>query len=223
MIRFRVAPAARRAGAGVVMLALWLAGCATPVSRPPVADPDAAWASRQQVLIPMANWELNGRMSMSAANEGWQASLRWQHRDHRQTINLAGPLGGGALRLTQDERGASLRDADKQTHYAPDVRTLMRDMTGWDVPLDGLHYWVLGVPMPDMPREEDIDAWGRPKTLKQLGWSIEFLEYTRVGRLDLPAKLFLKRRLPGVDNGETGGPPGDAVLEVRLVISQWVL
>jgi len=223
MMRFRFAPVARRAGAGAALLALWLAGCATPPIRPPAADTQAAWTTRQQVLVPMQNWELNGRLSMSAAKEGWQASLRWQHRDHRQTINLAGPFGGGALRLTQDEHGASLRDSDQNTHFARDVRTLMRQMTGWDVPLDGLHYWVLGVPIPDTPRKADIDEWGRPKTMTQLGWNIEFLEYTRVDGHDLPAKLFLKRQLPGVDNGEMDGPPGDAVLEVRLVISRWVL
>ena len=223
MASFRSVVAAHRVAAGAVLLALWLAGCASAPTRPPAADPDAEWASRQKVLIPMANWELDGRMSMSAAKEGWQASLRWQHRDHRQTINLAGPFGGGALRLTQDAQGATLRDADQQTHRARDVRTLMRNMTGWDVPLDGLHYWVLGVPMPNEPSDEEIDAWGRPTVLKQLGWKIEFLEYTRVGRFDLPAKLFLKRRLKGVDNGETDGPREDAVLEVRLVISRWVL
>lgn len=223
MMRFRFAPVAHRAGAGAALLALWLAGCATPPIRPPVADTQTAWMTRQQVLVPMQNWELNGRLSMSAAKEGWQASLRWQHRDHRQIINLAGPFGGGALRLTQDEHGASLRDSDQNTHFARDVRTLMRQMTGWDVPLDGLHYWVLGVPIPDTPRKADIDEWGRPKTMTQLGWNIEFLEYTHVDGHDLPAKLFLKRRLPGVDNGETDGPPGDAVLEVRLVISRWVL
>jgi outer membrane lipoprotein LolB len=223
MIADFLPPAAYRAGLGAALAAALLSACATPPTRAPAPDPGAEWAQRQRVLSPIKNWELNGRLSMSAANEGWQASLRWQHRDHRQTINLAGPLGGGALRLTKDEHGASLRDADQQTYRAHDLRTLMRRMTGWDVPLDGLHYWVLGVPMPEVPRQEQIDDWGRPKTMHQLGWDIEFLEYTRVGLHDLPAKLFLKRRLPGVDNGDIDGPRGDAVLEVRLVISHWAL
>jgi len=223
MIRFGNAPATRRAGGRSILLLLLLGGCASIPERPPVSDVDAAWATRQQALTPIRNWEINGRLSMSAAKDGWQASLRWQHRNHRQTINLAGPFGGGALRLTQDEHGATLRDAEQNTHRAHDVQTLMYKMTGWDVPLDGLHYWVLGVPMPDIPREEALDPWGRPTKMKQLGWNIEFLEYAQVDGYDLPVKLFLKRKLPGVDNGEIDGPPGDAVLEVRLVISRWML
>ncbi len=91
--------------------------------------------------------------------------------------------------------------------------------TGWRVPLDGLNYWVLGLPAPDAAASEELDSRGRLKTLAQSGWDIRFLEYTRYGSFDLPSKLFMKRQNAGVE----ASPVKDAALEVRLIVERWTL
>ncbi len=161
--------------------------------------------------MPLTAWEIDGRLAMRAADEGWHASLRWVRRQDRHAIDLAGPLGGGYLRLTQDRHGAQLRDAEQHVYHARDARALLLRATGWDMPIDGLNYWVLGLPAPGSPVTEDIDPWGRLKTLHQLGWDVEFIKYARYGRYELPSKLFIRRK------------PSADTLELRMVINRWVL
>ncbi|MBI3545069.1 MAG: outer membrane lipoprotein LolB [Gammaproteobacteria bacterium] len=200
------------------MIAL-AAGCVTPASLPPVENPAAAWQARQAVLNPINAWKIQGRLSIRTAAEGGQASLLWVRDGVQQRLDLTGPLGRGHLRLTQNNEGAELRDADKKTWRADNAEQLLYRTTGWWVPLDGLNYWVLGLPMPYTPAMQELDDQGRLKTLVQAGWEIQFLEYAQYGSLDLPQKFFVKRK---VDATEERIDPAKSV-EVRLVIEHWTL
>lgn len=202
---------------GSLAIALSVAACATIPARPPVADRAQVWQARKQVLTPLNTWEIHGRLALKTADEGWQLALRWIRAADRHDIDLSGPLGSGRVRVTQDRSGASLRDAEQRTYHAASAHQLLYRATGWDMPIDGLNYWVLGVPVPGVPWQERLDEWGRLQTLEQLGWDVQFLEYTRQGSYELPSKLYISRH-PG-DRGEQA-MPGET-LELRLVIQRW--
>jgi outer membrane lipoprotein LolB len=208
-----------RFAAGLLGLTALAAGCATAPSLPPVENPAATWQARQTELRPITTWKIQGRLAMRTAEEGWQASLNWVREGERYRIDLIGPLGRGHLRLTRDDQGAELRDADQHVWRAENPEQLLYRTTGWRVPLDGLNYWVLGLPLPDTAASQELDPQGRLKTLAQSGWEIRFLEYTHYGSLDLPSKLFIKRQ----GHDANGNPAEDATLEVRLVIENWAL
>lgn len=209
-----------RRGVGLLGLAAFISGCATaPPLPPPVENPAAAWQLRQMELKPVIAWKIQGRLAMHADDKGWQASVYWMRDGTRQRIDLTGPLGRGHLQLRQDSHGAELRDADQRTWRAQNAEQLLYRTTGWQVPLDGLNYWVLGLPTPDATAHEELDNRGRLKTLVQSGWDIRFLEYTRYGSFDLPSKLFMKRQGAGAE----ADPGKNAALEVRLIIERWTL
>lgn len=198
-------------------LAAFAAGCATAPMPPPVENPAATWQSRQAELKPVTAWKIQGRLAMRAADEGWQASVYWVREGERHRIDITGPLGRGHLRLEQDSHGAELRDADQRTWRAENAEQLLYHTTGWLLPIDGMNYWVLGLPSPAAAASAELDGQGRLKTLVQSGWDIQFLEYTRYGSLDLPSKLFIKRQ-----RGDTEiNLANNAALEVRLVIEHW--
>jgi outer membrane lipoprotein LolB len=198
---------------------LLISGCATVPSPPPVENPAAAWQARQARLRAVSAWTLQGRLAMRAAAEGWQASVHWMHDGARQQIDLTGPLGRGHLRLTQDSGGAELRDADRKTWRAENAQQLLYRATGWLVPLDGLNYWILGLPAPGPAAKLELDDQGRLKTLDQSGWDIRFLEYARQGSLDLPSRIFIKTQ--GGANATASAQ--DVDVEVRLIIERWTL
>ena len=205
---------------GLIGLAALAAGCATaPSLPPPVENPASAWQARQTELEPVSAWEIQGRLAMHSDDEGWQATVYWRRDGERQRIDLAGPLGRGHVRVTQDSSGAELRDADQRTWHAQNAEQLLYRATGWRVPLDGLNYWVLGLPAPGAAASEELDNRGRLKKLVQSGWDIRFLEYTRYGLFDLPSKLFMKRQ----DESAQDNPPNDNAIEVRLIIERWTL
>ena len=76
---------------------------------------------------------------------------------------------------------------------AEDLQLLSRKVLGWDLPLDGLQYWVRGLQWPALepPSPQDDDDKGRPKLLKQGDWQVAYLDWTPAGVSGLPSKLDL--------------------------------
>lgn len=203
--------------AGLLILVAFIAGCATPVALPPVTDVDAAWQLRQAALKPVTAWHIQGRLALRAADQGWHATLNWERDGERHRLDFTGPLGRGHLRLRQDDRGAELQDAEQRIWRADNAEALLYRATGWRVPLDGLNYWIVGLPSSDSVSKQQLDAQGRLKRLAQSGWDIQFLEYTHFGSFDLPSKLFITRQGGRMEEN----PAGDEALEVRLSIERW--
>ena len=205
------------------LLLVALSGCAALPERPPVGDRDAAWSARARELGPLESWEIRGRIALRTADDGWQASLSWLRAADRHDIDLVGPLGSGHVRLRQDAKGAELRDSSQQVIRDSSAENLLLRATGWQLPVNGLSYWVRGLPAPGAASARELDEWGRLRILRQLGWQVEFLDYDRLDSLDLPSKLFIKRTdAANRDRGDTAGP-GDPTLEVRVVIDRWLL
>ncbi len=208
-----------RPGAGLVLTAAFIAGCATSLPSTPVADIDVAWQARQLELRRITAWQVRGRLALRAADQGWHASLRWDRDGEKVRLDFTGPLGRGHLRLVQDGHGAELRDADQRVWRAGNPEALLYRATGWALPLEGLNYWVVGLPVPGTVSTQQLDIQGRLKRLVQSGWDIQFLEYTRLGAYDLPSKLFITRRSSPAEDRAAG----QELLEVRLSIERWTL
>lgn len=184
------------------LLLATLVGCAT---RPPAPQADPAlWERHRLAAERMTRWELEGRIALHQNTQGWQANLQWLQRDDEFTIRLSGPLGQGGAYLEGDDTGVALTLSDRSTHRASDPETLMRQRMGWSVPVQGLRYWVRGLPVPHLAEMRRLDGQGRLSELTQNGWRILFTRYS-AGTPALPTRLELTR--------------GD--LRVKLIVEQW--
>ena len=207
----------------LALAATLAAGCVTVADHPAQEDSSETWQLRRSELLLLNTWDIRGRVSARTVNEGWQASLRWARDKQRHEIDLWGPLGRGHVRLTFDDSGAELRDTDQSTYRADDAQQLLFKTTGWWLPLDGLNYWILGVPVPDTPNQHVLDESGRLMTLKQLGWNIRFMRYRRFGRHEFPGKLFIKREAGDLVQESREYEREVPILEVRLVVEKWMV
>lgn len=189
------------------MLSGMIGACATV---PPAAPPDESWSQRQAALWQLDAWQLQGRVSVRSQEEGGQASLVWRRQGENDRFDLIGPFGA-AVRVTQGDHGAELRYKQK-SYRAADAQALLAEVTGWRLPLAGLPYWVLGVPIPGVSAEKRFDAQGRLRELRQLGWVVEITDYVQLDNYELPRRL----NLSTVADGE-------ARVEVRLLVERWAL
>ena len=180
-----------------LLTVLLVAGCATTPA-PRGSQPAAA----------MTAWQLNGRVSLTRGEEGWHAGLYWQEQADTFYLKVSGPLGQGGFQLNGDARGVVLVDADGQSFAAQDVDALLIQVTGWQLPVRGLRYWIRGLPEPAAGRaQETRDEAGQLLSLEQSGWTVNYQRYQLVGDVLLPAKLQLLH----------------ADIAVRIVIDQWEL
>lgn len=170
----------------------WLAACKT-VPPQPAPGPAEPWEVRRAALQQRDRFDLNGRIAVAAAQEGFNAKLRWKQQGTRSNLALDGPLGVGGVRITSDGHTLNVVNSRGQQLDSDAARSEIAARLGFEPPLESLRYWVLGVPDPSHPADEVLDDSQRLATLRQDGWQIDYGTYTTVGGQWLPSRMTLKR------------------------------
>jgi outer membrane lipoprotein LolB len=174
-----------------------LAACATTRTVPP----STKWEQRAGELQSASDWQLDGRAAVALGTQGWQATLNWQQADNSAEVHLSGPFGIGALVLRQTPEGLSQNGAPPSDA----VLSQVQEKLGFDLPIENLRYWLLGVPNPKSTFDLSRNDQDRAKVLSQAGWSIAYDRYMPVAGDLLPARLVMTA--------------GD--VRVRIVIDHW--
>lgn len=174
-----------------------LSACVSTRLRQPAGE----WPTRLEILQHANAWTLQGRAAAAAGSQGWQASLDWRQRAASSELHLSGPLGIGAQVIAQTPNGLSINGA------APSAQALaqLQDRLGFELPLDDLRYWLLGVPAPNEAFDLTRNEQDRAQHLVQDGWSIDYDRYMAASGDVLPAHIVLSR--------------GD--VRVRVVVDHW--
>jgi len=190
-----------------LLLAVALAGCADLSISPVPGDISADhWKTRQDYLVKLRAWTLTGRLAVQTEREGWTATLHWIQDNENYNMRFIAPLGQGTYELSGDVHKVSMLTADNRFLQANDPERLMLDNLGWNVPLNGLKYWIRGLPEPGTaPDNMILDDKGRITDLQQSGWRISILRYAEIEGIDLPGKLFMQNDR----------------FKLRLVIQDW--
>jgi outer membrane lipoprotein LolB len=164
-------------------------------------QPTGEWSMRVAALQHANVWTLEGRAAVAAGTQGWQASLDWRQGAGSSELHLAGPLGIGAQVIKQTPNGLSINGA------APSAAALaqLQDRLGFELPIDALRYWLLGVPDPNDTFDLQRNDQDRAQHLVQAGWSIDYDRYMAASGDVLPAHIVLTR---------------DDV-RVRIVVDHW--
>ena len=169
----------------VCWCAALLAACATTRQAPPA--PAAGWEHRVSDLQKAADWQLEGRAAVALGEQGWQATLNWRQRDAATEVRLSGPFGAGAVVLKRTVDGLSLNGAPPSDA----VTAQLQERLGFELPLDHLRFWLLGVPDPSEAFEAKRNEQDRALQLTQAGWSIDYDRYMPAGGDVLPAHVVL--------------------------------
>jgi len=195
----------------VLLLVVLLSGCATPPSAPLLDDEarDLLWELRHVQLGELAGWQMKGRVAVKSIQHSWSASLSWQQQAGAFDIRFSSMLGQRLAQLKGDALTASLYLPDDRVLSAANASELLDEELGWSVPMDGLRYWLVGMPAPVLASSgklnKGLDELGRLQWLEQAGWRIEYPRYRSAGILEVPKKMVLTR-----DD-----------LRVRLIIDRW--
>mgnify|MGYP006439611439 CR=1 FL=1 len=185
-----------------------LAGCARQAASTLPHNASLSWQTRRTQLLRVNRWDIQGAIAIKTPQKAFSASVNWEQVGrNRYTINLFGPLGMGAVKLIGKPNAVTLINDKNQRIQAQNPEALLRQQLGWTLPVSTFYYWVRGVPTPGLSKAVTYDQYHHIKSLKQLGWRIQYLDYTAVGRYDLPSKILMQ----------------NAKLHAKLIISRWQL
>jgi outer membrane lipoprotein LolB len=214
--RFRPALAAAML-AGV----LALGGCTiAPVRAPPPAvlssaQRDAAMAAqaaREAALALHPEWRLEGRVALTNDGRGGSGRLEWQQHGGDFSVELSAPVTRQGWRLSGREGDVVLEGLEGGPRRGTDAAALLREATGWEIPVGALASWVRGAraggaaSADGAGAELEFSADGRLVRLHQEGWTLDYADWRpQPGGIDLPMRISASR---------------DAA-RVRLVVDAW--
>lgn len=193
----------------LILASLWLLNACTSV---PDAPLNLDQMRHQAQLAQLTQWRLKGKLGFKSPEETFSANLNWQQQDQTYEMKLTTFLGIGLMNLRADGRSATLK-ADDQVFTDTDATTLIRNVTGWQIPVERLSDWIKG-------SANDLDAatFDDKGLLTQLdtdcggcgNWSIEFSRYKAVDDIWLPHGIVLTNR-SAPDN------------QIRIKVNAWTL
>ena len=200
-----------RNGCGI-WVAMLLSGCAMQSVHPTLptvttADAQVQQAARAETLATHQHWALQGRVGLSNGHNGGSGRIDWQ-QGLTTVIELSAPVTRQSWRLTAGEDFAQLDGLEGGTRKGNDPESLLRDATGFVIPVAALASWVRGAAAATLPSPTlRFGSDGHLSQLQQAGWTIDYSDWRMQSALgiDLPHRL--------------NASQGDA--KVRLVIDQW--
>ena len=196
---------------------LALAGCASvpaPVPAPPGTDRAAAQSAREAALglaggdCAAPAWAMTGRVALSNGKDGGSGRIEWTQGGGRAEVTLSAPITRQSWVLRMDGSGARLDGVPAGPLRGVDAGQLLRDATGWDIPVADLGCWLRGA-----RAGGELDGFviqfatdGLPSRLVQDGWTVQYGDWTTDA-----AGLALPGRIEAVSGGN----------RVRLVVDRW--
>ncbi len=187
----------------VVLVAM--AGCSS-LTRPLASATASSAALTARVIA--ANFVATGRVAARDTGDtrrGFSGGFSWTHRPDEDVVELLTPLGQIAARMTLTTAGADIELADGTRTFAADPEQFLSDSLGITLPVSALPYWLQAVPLAQSTFRAEADALGRPTTLWQNGWEIQYTAYADESAGAYPARMQLAQ----------------GTVEARMIISEW--
>ena len=192
----RASRTSKRAASVVLSIgAALLAGCGTLLellpTAPGVADSEPAWQIHAEELSRVRSWSLHGTLAVRpAGGDASRVTMRWRQSPDSYHVRFMGPLGVGLFEIAGSATSVEARFSDGRRVSAASPEALLEQEIGWSVPLQGLRYWIVGAPVPDVaPSKMELDDLGRLALLEQAGWTVVYEEYDTVDGLSLPERI----------------------------------
>lgn len=157
---------------------------------------DAAAAQAQ-------SWGMGGRAAISHGRQSGSLGVEWEDAGPSgYLVVLTAPITRQGWRLQEHDGRATLEGMAGGPRAGSDGAVLLREATGFEIPVQALRHWMRGWPDPARPVDKAAFAGDRLASLEQGGWRIDYLARDAQGR---PSRIDAAR--------------GDD--RVRLVIDRW--
>ena len=171
---------------------------------------DVSLDNREQALLAVTDWRLEGKLGFRAPAESGSAYLTWGQAAEHFSIRVQGPLGQGSAAI-DGAPGNVMLSHEGEEFRGENAEQLLAQQLGWQLPVSDLRYWVRALPAPDRAARANIERDERGLLLRQSqdDWVLEYGQYQWVQGHALPGRIKAQSASRGV--------------RLNLVIKQWQL
>ncbi len=177
----------------ILMLAVSLFSACTQLPKIDADTKSQLWLEHQLAVGEIQSWNIKGRVAVKNEKESGTVTLLWNQFLSNYELRFIAPLGQGTYILTGTPDGVVMKGPKDNTMKADTPEQILQDGLGWDVHLNGLKYWVRGLPEPDVSYAALLlDDKGRLSNMEQSGFNVSISRYNETEGLSLPEKLTIK-------------------------------
>lgn len=188
----------------IALSCVLLAACSS-VNTQTTAPPSTNWNEHLEQVRKLQSWDISGKIGIITSDNSNSASLKWLQQQQSYIIDIHGPLGQGGASIQGNPNKVTVDISGEGEFSGPDPEYILYQQLGWDIPISDIYWWIRGIPSPDSEFQNTLEN-NRLKTLKQNGWTIQYLRYHSLEPA-LPSKIRLVR------NG----------LKITLVLHTWIV
>lgn len=165
----------------LALTALLLASCATQKVSPTAPD---------QSPTRLTTWRIEGKLGFRSPEKNGSAWINWSQDNNNYLMQLNGPFGAAATRISGDHNHAILSQSGREDVSASSGEELTAWLFGWPLPVEQMRYWVKGIAAPS-PKPQSIVTTPEKllSSLTQKGWHLVYSDYRQEGDWVLPGKI----------------------------------
>ena len=190
----------------LLLLIISLVSACTQLPKIDASLKSQLWLEHQLAVGEIQSWNIKGRVAVKNDKESGTVTLLWDQFISNYEIRFITPLGQGTYILTGSPGNVVMKGPKNKIMMAETAEQILREGLGWDIHLDGLRYWVRGLPEPGINYSELLlDEKGRLSNMEQSGFNVSVSRYTEQDGISLPSKMSIKS-----DN-----------IQLKVVIQNW--
>ncbi len=198
----------------VLAISVFVAGCAGPRYLDDLSE---------QFTNALVHWEIRGRISFREGSKGEIARINWQRKAENHSMEIYGGFGSRRIRIQQDSNGAVFENTEGEKIVGSSVQEVLLSKTGWNLPIEELMYWVVGLPYPEPGTDAITKNYnnGRVKSIHQSDWTVLLSRYREFDGYELPTRVRIIVKNPAVSILDSNQDEPNGETEIRLAITSW--
>ncbi len=148
-------------------LLLILIGCASFYD----ATPEKPIVTYKRPLVIESAFNISGRFIIKQPNKNNYGNFTWNKTNESEVLDFNSPIGQTVAEITI-ESGIATLYTKNESYTAESFNEIMQKQLGFILPINYLHYWIQGTPLPNESMDEQLTDG-----FIQLGWKVEYLQW----------------------------------------------
>jgi outer membrane lipoprotein LolB len=172
-----------------LILTFFLTGCV--MSPQPTVNLNS---TAHQISLNQENrWLIKGKIGFKSPEKKQSANFRWQQAQQQYQLNMTSIIGTSILKMQGDEQSVTLI-TDDEIYKDSDPSHLIWRVTGWQIPIEKLRFWIKGQHQKHDKVITSEQGWVsqlQPSCNNCQNWIINYDNYKLVDEIWLPHKVVL--------------------------------
>lgn len=118
-----------------------------------------------------SEFDISGRFIIKRPNKNDYGNFTWNRSGESEELDFNSPVGQTVAKIIIESGNATLY-AKNESYTSESLNEMMEKRLGFVLPMNYLHYWIQGVPLPNIPTTKQLTTG-----FVQLGWNVEYLQW----------------------------------------------